>query len=219
VGYNPDQPLPSTFLPLEVLTPSTPSSESDLNTTTESPNATEAEQGSEDEVEELISQVSALPHQNVNTQSSVNASAPTPTTALTQPIDTLPAPAQPLVLPPIQPQVLFNPIQPAPVPAPALVQQIPALAPPALPQAPINPVQPAPQQQHPQLANPVLRMPLADLPACMERSAPAFNDTQPQDLERYFADLEILLNRYNIVLDQEWKQALLKYLTIRTENL
>ncbi len=181
-GYNPDQPLPGTFLPLEVLTPSTPSSKSDLNTTIESPNATEAEQGSKDEVKELISQAtaqlattsnittcsqaraqqvlaatqnaasgsqptnnSASPHQNVNTQSSVNTSTPTPTTAPTQPINALPAPAQPPVLPPIQPQVPFNPIQPVPVPAPAPapVQQLPVLAPPTPPQAPINPVQSA----------------------------------------------------------------------------
>ena len=62
-------------------------------------------------------------------------------------------------------------------------------------------------------------MPLADLLARSERSAPSFNDNQPKELERYFANLETLLDRHTVNADQEKKQAMLKYLKIRTENL
>jgi hypothetical protein len=62
-------------------------------------------------------------------------------------------------------------------------------------------------------------MALADLPARTERSAPTFDDTQPKELERYFADLQVLLNQYNIADQQECKEAVLKYLKIRTEQL
>ena len=62
-------------------------------------------------------------------------------------------------------------------------------------------------------------MPLADLPARSERLAPSFDDNQPEELERYFADLETLLDHHTVNADQEKKQAVLKYLKIWTENL
>jgi hypothetical protein len=48
---------------------------------------------------------------------------------------------------------------------------------------------------------------------------PSFDDNQPEELERYFADLQVLFNRYTVVDDQERKQAALKYLKIWTESL
>ena len=62
-------------------------------------------------------------------------------------------------------------------------------------------------------------MPLADLPTRSEHSAPSFNDNQPEELERYFADLKTLLDHHTVNADQEKKQAVLKYLKIWTENL
>ena len=62
-------------------------------------------------------------------------------------------------------------------------------------------------------------MPLADLPVRSECSAPSFDDNQPEELERYFADLETLLDCHTVNADQEKKQAALKYLKIWTENL
>jgi hypothetical protein len=70
-----------------------------------------------------------------------------------------------------------------------------------------------------QPTNPVYNMPLANLPVRMERSVPTFDDTQPKELKRYFADLQVLLDHYNIMDQQDCKQAALKYLKIWTENL
>ena len=57
------------------------------------------------------------------------------------------------------------------------------------------------------------------MPARGERSAPFFDDTQPEELSRYFADLQFLLNRFQVVDENERKQAAVKYLKIRTESL
>jgi Protein of unknown function (DUF4100)/Aspartyl protease len=62
-------------------------------------------------------------------------------------------------------------------------------------------------------------MAFADLPARTEKAAPTFDDSQPEELERYFADLQVLLDRYNIADQNERKQAAVKYLKIRTEQL
>jgi hypothetical protein len=62
-------------------------------------------------------------------------------------------------------------------------------------------------------------MPLVNLPVRTKRSMPTFDDTQPEELERYFADLQVLLDRYNIMDQQDCKQAALKYLKIWTKNL
>ena len=48
---------------------------------------------------------------------------------------------------------------------------------------------------------------------------PSFDDNQPKELERYFADLKTLLDRHTVNADQEKKQTMLKYLKIQTENL
>jgi hypothetical protein len=61
--------------------------------------------------------------------------------------------------------------------------------------------------------------PLANLPARGERAAPTFDDTQPEELERYFSDLQAILDRHQIVDDQQCKLAALKYLKFRTESL
>ena len=62
-------------------------------------------------------------------------------------------------------------------------------------------------------------MPLANMPGRSERSAPSFDDSQPEELERYFADLELLLDRHIVTDNQDRKQAALKYLKYRTESL
>ena len=62
-------------------------------------------------------------------------------------------------------------------------------------------------------------MGLADMPARGERSAPYFDDSRPEELNRYFADLQFLLNRFQVVNENERKQAAVKYLKICTEQL
>ena len=57
------------------------------------------------------------------------------------------------------------------------------------------------------------------MPARGECSAPFFDNTQPEELSRYFADLQFLLNRFQVVDENERKQATVKYLKIRTESL
>jgi len=61
--------------------------------------------------------------------------------------------------------------------------------------------------------------PLDNLPGRNERSAPSFNESQPQELDRYFSDLQVLLNRYNIIDDEDRKKAAIRYLKIQAENL
>jgi hypothetical protein len=62
-------------------------------------------------------------------------------------------------------------------------------------------------------------MPLIDLPTRRERSAPSFDESQPEELERYFSDLEGLFDLYTVVNEEERKQAALRYLPVRTEHL
>ena len=62
-------------------------------------------------------------------------------------------------------------------------------------------------------------MALANLPGRSERSAPKFDDSQPEELERYFADLEGLFDLHGVNVGQERKQGALKYLKVQTENL
>ena len=76
------------------------------------------------------------------------------------------------------------------------------------------------KQQQPQAAqaNPPQQQPpvmgLADMPARRERSVPYFDDSRPEELNRYFADLQFLLNRFQVVDQNERKQAAVKYLKI-----
>jgi len=88
-------------------------------------------------------------------------------------------------------------------------------------QAPMPQV-PAPLNQYnsplpPTNANP--RMAFANLPARSEHAAPSFDNSQPEELQRYFMDLEVLLAQNNVIANQEQKQAVLKYLKIRTKSL
>ena len=62
-------------------------------------------------------------------------------------------------------------------------------------------------------------MPLADMPRCGEHSAPTFNYTQSEELPHFFDDLELLLGRYNVIDENERKQAALRYLSFQTETL
>src|SRR5713226_2473710 len=62
-------------------------------------------------------------------------------------------------------------------------------------------------------------MPLADLPGRGECSTPTFNDTRSEELPCFFDDLELLLGHYNVIDENEHKQAVLHYLSFQTETL
>ena len=62
-------------------------------------------------------------------------------------------------------------------------------------------------------------MPLTDLPAHREESAPSFTTDQPDELERYFDDLHFLFLRHNVTDQQDRKEAACMYTSIRTEQL
>lgn len=62
-------------------------------------------------------------------------------------------------------------------------------------------------------------MALANLPGRNERSAPKFDETQPDELDPYFDDIKDLLDRHNIADDADCKQAAVKYLKTRTSKL
>ena len=103
---------------------------------------------------------------------------------------------------------------------PAVVGQ--AVAPPTQQQvpAPAQAQAAAPAQAQVQAPAPVGQgLPSANLPGWSERSVPSFDNSQPEELERYFADSQVLFNQYVVVDDQERKQAVLKYLKIWTESL
>jgi hypothetical protein len=55
-------------------------------------------------------------------------------------------------------------------------------------------------------------MPFADLPARHEHSALCFDDTRPEEVEHYFTDLQHLLAAHVVELEDERKQATVKYL-------
>ena len=112
---------------------------------------------------------------------------------------------------------MANPQVPVPqlnAPAPGNPNPPPAQPAPQ-PQAPVAPA-PQPNPQPPQAAIP---MPLANMPARGERAAPTFDETQPEDLERYFTELEFLMNRHNIIDEGDRKRAAIRYLKVRTEML
>ena len=123
---------------------------------------------------------------------------------LNQPLPQIQAPAPPA---PPAPPVQIPVVPVAPVVQP--VVQVPA---------PVIPVQPNPAPA-PVPANPNAGMPLANMPGRSERAAPSFDDSQPEELERYFADLELLLDRFGVTDNQDRKQGSLRYLKIRTESL
>ena len=58
-----------------------------------------------------------------------------------------------------------------------------------------------------------------NLPTRNECQAPTFDDSRPEELERYFSDLEILFDRHAITDHQERKRAAVQYLKIHTESL
>ena len=62
-------------------------------------------------------------------------------------------------------------------------------------------------------------MPLANMPARGERAAPTFDEAMPEDLERYFTELEFLMHRHNIIDEEDRKRAAIRYLKVRTEML
>ena len=62
-------------------------------------------------------------------------------------------------------------------------------------------------------------MPLTDLPAHREESAPSFTTDQPDELERYFDDLHFLFLHHNVADQQDRKEAACMYTSICTEQL
>lgn len=62
-------------------------------------------------------------------------------------------------------------------------------------------------------------MALANMPSRNERSAPSFDETQPEELDRYFEELQALFDRHNVVDNGDRKLAAVKYLKIRTLSL
>src|SRR6266849_2496585 len=62
-------------------------------------------------------------------------------------------------------------------------------------------------------------MALVNLPGHNEHSTPKFEGDQPEELVRYFEDLQMLLDHYQIIADTDCKLAVVKYLKIRTEEL
>jgi hypothetical protein len=62
-------------------------------------------------------------------------------------------------------------------------------------------------------------MALANLPSRNERSAPSFDETQPEELDRYFEELQALFDRYQIGDAADKKIAAVKYLKITTVSL
>ena len=62
-------------------------------------------------------------------------------------------------------------------------------------------------------------MALANLPGRSECLAPSFDDSQPEELARYFTNLEDLFHLHMVNADDERKQGALKYLKVQTENL
>ena len=62
-------------------------------------------------------------------------------------------------------------------------------------------------------------MPLADMPRCREHSIPTFDDTRLEELPHFFNNLELLLGHYNVIDENEHKQAALHYLSFQMETL
>ena len=62
-------------------------------------------------------------------------------------------------------------------------------------------------------------MAFADLSVHSKHTVPSFDDSQPEELQRYFVDLKVLLAQNNVIANQEWKQVVLKYLKIQTKSL
>ena len=57
------------------------------------------------------------------------------------------------------------------------------------------------------------RMPLTDLPGRGERSAPHFDGDHPEELGRYFSEVESLFTRHVVTTEEDKKNGTLKYLT------
>jgi hypothetical protein len=62
-------------------------------------------------------------------------------------------------------------------------------------------------------------MSLADMPTRRERTAPSFDDNRPEELDRYFADLDLLFLRHQVSDDSEKKRAAVNYPAIAVERL
>lgn len=57
------------------------------------------------------------------------------------------------------------------------------------------------------------------MPARGERAAPTFDQSRPQELPRFFEDLEYLLDRAGIAADADKKRQILRYVDFETERI
>ena len=57
------------------------------------------------------------------------------------------------------------------------------------------------------------------MPMCNECAAPTFDSSKPRELSRYFEDLEQLMRRATIALEEEKKQQVLSYVDFNTEQI
>jgi len=210
----PEQLLPGSFTPLGDLTPSIiPSDLSDLSEDSLSPRSTNAEAGSKEEVTLALLQLTgpASMLQGVTTRSQAKA---------LQQAQLQVGPAAPTTVSAPQPTTSGSATSPTQQQTP--VVNITALSPTsATVQTPAPQVPVPPNQYNPPLppANTNPRMAFADLPTHSEHTAPSFDDSQPEELQRYFVDLEVLLAQNNVIANQERKQVALKYLKIWTKSL
>src|ERR1700679_63088 len=62
-------------------------------------------------------------------------------------------------------------------------------------------------------------MPFLDLPTRRERAAPTFADSEPEELEQYFTDLQALLSRHSVTDADQCKRAAIKYVSVTTGRL
>ena len=207
-GEDPDPLVPGGFISFTEQIPSTGTSElSDLSEQSSSPRSTVAEPRSEEEVERLAIQETASTTQSqsrgqiAQSQAQPDNQPAVPTTSQQLIIDSQGSPD------PINTPIPVSPAVPTAQQPTSLITPIHISALPAQPQISSLITQPNTPQP---IGNQIRRMPLADLPTRSEHSVPSFDDNQPEELERYFADLETLLDCHTVNADQEKKQAALK---------
>ena len=57
------------------------------------------------------------------------------------------------------------------------------------------------------------------MPMCGERTAPKFDTTRPRELPRYFEQLETLMTRENVTVENDKKKHVVYYTDVDTEQL
>ncbi|KAH9025616.1 hypothetical protein EDB84DRAFT_1564013 [Lactarius hengduanensis] len=219
-GYDPTQPIPGSFPSVEDLTP--PSSLSSEQSEPSPSHSGPEEANSEEEVDLILSSNSAPQpaRQGATTRSRARLLAQQTEAQPAEETETNPQITRQL---PGEAEEEANP-----QPGPSNQQRAQSAPPQQSNPTPIQPVPPVPSQSAPApptaLRPPpagihapppvnVRRMPLADLPRRGERGVPSFDGEQPEELGRYFAEVEALFVRHTVTTDQDKKTGTLKYLT------